>query len=188
MSAVCYLYHNEAGEITSVIRGDSDYMSEPTGSFITYTGSEEVSKNWYIKDGVPKKKGEPPSKSYAFNVVSETWELDLADGRSRAWDQIKLSRQGDEFSTFTWSDNEFQCDERSQNKIRGAVMRALLDSTISITWTLADNSAETFNATQLREIGKALEEHVNDCHVKAQGLRIQINAATNQAQLDAVSW
>ena len=188
MSAVCYLCHNEAGEVTAVIRGDSNHMDEPTGSFIKYTGTEEVSTKWYIKDGVAKEKGEPPSKSHVFNVVSESWELDLADGKSRAWDRIKLSKQGDEFSTFTWSGNEFQCDESSQNKIRGAVMRALIDSTISITWTLADNSAETFNATQLREIGKALEEHVNDCHVKAQGLRTQINAATDQAQLDAVSW
>lgn len=56
MSAVCYLCHNEAGEITSVIRGDSEHMGEPTGSFIKYTGSEEVSTKWYIKDGVAKKK------------------------------------------------------------------------------------------------------------------------------------
>ena len=188
MSAVCYLCHNEAGEITSVIRGDSEHMGEPTGSFIKYTGTEEVSTKWYIKDGVAKEKGEQPSKSHVFNVVSESWELDLADGKSRAWDRIKLSRQGDEFGTFTWSGNEFQCDEISQARLRGAVLRAQIDTSISVDWMLADNTSKTFNAEDFNNIGKALEEHVNACHVKAQGLRTQINGASTQADLDAIKW
>lgn len=188
MSAVCYLCHNEAGEITSVIRGDSEHMGEPMGSFIKYTGSEEVSTKWYIKDGVAKKKGEPPSKSYAFNVVSETWELDLSDAKSRAWDRIKLKRQADERNTFTWDGNTFQCDEQSQRKLMLTMQRAQNDSSLSMAWTLADNTVKTFSAADYINIGIAMSTHVDACHTKAKDLRTKINAATTQSELDGITY
>ena len=188
MSAVCYLCHNEAGEITSVIRGDSEHMSEPTGSFIKYTGTKEVSTKWYIKDGVAKEKGEQPSKSHTFNVTSESWELDLSDARSRAWDRIKLSREADECGTFTWSDNTFQCDEHSQRKLMLTMQRALIDSSLSMAWTLANNTVKTFSSADYLNIGTAMSTHINACHEKAKGLRTKINAATTQDELDAITY
>tara|TARA_B100000123_G_scaffold192541_1_gene143965 strand:+ start:2879 stop:3445 length:567 start_codon:yes stop_codon:yes gene_type:complete len=188
MSAVCYLCHNEAGEITSVIRGDSEHMSEPTGSFIKYTGTKEVSTKWYIKDGVAKEKGEQPSKSHTFNVTSESWELDLSDAKSRAWDRIKLSREADECGTFTWSDNTFQCDEHSQRKLMLTMQRALIDSSLSMAWTLANNTVKTFSSADYLNIGTAMSTHINACHEKAKGLRTKINAATTQDELDAITY
>lgn len=188
MSAVCYLCYNEAGEITSVIRGDSEHMSEPTGSFIKYTGTKEVSTKWYIKDGVAKEKGEQPSKSHTFNVTSESWELDLSDAKSRAWDRIKLSREADECGTFTWSDNTFQCDEHSQRKLMLTMQRALIDSSLSMAWTLANNTVKTFSSADYLNIGTAMSTHINACHEKAKGLRTKINAATTQDELDAITY
>ena len=55
-------------------------------------------------------------------------------------------------------------------------------------WTLADNTVQTFNATELKQIGQALGAHVNACHVKARGLRDQINAAQTEAELSIITW
>jgi len=129
-----------------------------------------------------------PSEAHVFNFTSASWELDLTEAKALAWNRIKRDRDQDEFGEFVWNTHTFQCDEVSQRRIQGAVQLAQLDSTTSIDWTLADNSTETFNSVELKEIGQALAAHVDSCHVKARGLRNQINAAQNEAELELITW
>lgn len=114
------------------------------------------------------------------------FDLDIA--KSEKWWLIKADRDSEEFGTFVWNDHTFDCDEVSQRRIQGAVQLAALDDTTVMDWTLADNSVQTFSATELEQIGQALAAHVNACHVKARGLRAQIDAATTEAELGAVVW
>lgn len=185
---ITYLCHDESGNINAVISGPSAYTPEPTGSFISYTGEEEVTTDWYIKDGVPVKKPEQPSPNHAFNTETETWEISLDEAKNQAWSRIKKNRDEEEFSTFASNDLVFQSDSNSQQRILSAVQRAQLDETINIEWTLADNSMVTFTGTSFIEVGKDLGEHIAACHLKASSLRAQINEATNQAELDAIMW
>jgi hypothetical protein len=131
---------------------------------------------------------EKPSDAHVFNFASRAWELDLGEARDMAWSRIKRSRNADEFSTFEWNSHTFQCDERSQSRIMSAVQRAQLDSTLTMVWTLSDNSTVTLNATELKQVGQALASHIDACHVKARGLRTQINAAETEAELDLITW
>ena len=55
-------------------------------------------------------------------------------------------------------------------------------------WTLSDNSTVSLNATELKQVGQALSSHINACHVKARGKRSEINAATTEAEIDAITW
>lgn len=114
------------------------------------------------------------------------FDLDIA--KSEKWWLIKADRDSEEFGTFVWNDHTFDCDEVSQRRIQGAVQLAALDNTTVMDWTLADNSVQTFTATELEQIGQALAAHVNACHVKARGLRAQIDAATTEAELGTISW
>lgn len=129
-----------------------------------------------------------PADGYVFNYSTEAWEFDLASAKHDAWSMIKIARDIEEFGTFVWSGHTFDCDEVSQRRIQGAVQLAALDSTTSMDWTLSDNSVQTFNATQLQDIGQALAAHVNACHVKGRAKRAAIDAATTEAELDAISW
>ena len=51
----------------------------------------------------------------------------------------------------------------------------------------ADNSTVSLNATELKQVGQALSSHIDACHVKARGLRTQINAAETEAELDLIT-
>lgn len=129
-----------------------------------------------------------PADGYVFNYSTEAWEFDLAFAKHGAWSMIKIARDIEEFSTFVWNTYTFDCNEISQRRIQGAVQLASLDSSVTMDWTLADNTVQTFNATELQQIGQALVAHVNACHVKARGLRDQIDAATTEAELGTISW
>lgn len=142
----------------------------------------------YVFDGSILPKGEQPSNGHIFNYVTGVWELDLDLAKNAKWSEIKYQRERAEFGTFVWNDFTFDCNEVSQRRIQGAVQLAALDTNVVMDWTLSDNSSQTFNATELQQIGQALGAHVNACHVKARGLRAAIDAATTETELDAINW
>ena len=113
---------------------------------------------------------------------------ELQEKKDDKWSEIKAARDAEEFGTFTWDSYTFQCDEVSQQRLQGAVLRAQIDPEQSVDWTLADNTAQTFTATEIKQVGLALAAHVDSCHVKARQVRAQIEAAANETELDAINW
>jgi hypothetical protein len=142
----------------------------------------------YVDNDQLVEKPEQPSTEHIFDYATKQWVYDLTGHREAKWSEIKSSRSEEEFGTFVWNDHTFDCDEVSQRRIQGAVQLAALDTSTVMDWTLADNTIQTFNATELQQIGQALGAHVNACHVKARGLRDQINAAESEAELSVISW
>jgi hypothetical protein len=184
------LYDSD-GAIKSEIFGPEETLleyienSEFSGLFTEDHCSNETH---YVDGGEIREKGAQPSESYLFDYQTKSWVWDVALAKSSLWLLIKADRDDEEFGTFTWSTHTFQCDEVSQRRIQGAVQLAQLDSTTTLDWTLADNSVQTFNATELQQIGQALAAHVNACHVKSRTKRVEIDAATTQTELDAIVW
>lgn len=132
----------------------------------------------------------PPADYSEWDAELGNWVdgRNFAEHKQAKWEEIKLNRNAEEFSTFVWNNHTFDCDEVSQRRIQGAVQLAALDSTVTMDWTLADNTVQTFNATELQQIGQALGAHVNACHVTGREKRAQIDAATTEAELDAIVW
>lgn len=190
MSTVAVVYESN-GKIARICHGPKEgvelTVNEDGRSYIYVENAIDMESN-YVADGKVIAMPTKPSENCNFNYDSKAWDYDLTEAKREAWDRIKRYRAASEFGTFTWSGNEFQCDEISQARLRGAVLRAQIDTSISVDWMLADNTSKTFNAEDFNNIGKALEEHVNACHVKAQGLRTQINGASTQTDLDAIKW
>jgi hypothetical protein len=180
------VFYEPDGRITSVKRnatenvvGNRSYLQ------VDFHGDPE---DFYVSAGEVRPKGDKPSGAHYFDYTSASWVLNLGEAKSQAWDRIKSCRNQEEFSTFTWNSHTFQCDERSQSRIMSAVQRAQLDSTLTMVWTLSDNSTVSLNATELKQAGQALSAHVDACHVKARGLRGQIDAAETEAELDSITW
>lgn len=187
-SQVTYVCYEESGQITAIVKGPRNAIEEPLGSFIDYQGDEDIGLNWYVFDGEILQKPEQPSPDYVFDYFSGEWELDFDIAKQRKWDAIKRDRAAQEFGTFVWNGYIFDCNEVSQRRIQGAAQLAAIDANTVMDWTLADNTVQTFNATELQQIGQALGAHVNACHVKARGLRDQINAAQTEAELSIITW
>lgn len=144
-------------------------------------------------DGEITQSDKPRFASGEFDVWDETigsWvdTRDLDQKKLDKWTQIKADRSAQEFGTFDWGGYTFQCDEVSQRRIQGAVQLAMLDASLSLDWTLADNSVQTFTASEFEAIGQALAAHVSGCHERGRILRDQINQATTDADLEAIVW
>ena len=144
--------------------------------------------DYYVASGEVREKGAQPSEGHVFNYATGAWDLDIALAQSKKWVAIKAARQAQEHGSFNWNGHSFQCDEISQMRMQAAVQAAIIDDAISMVWTLADNTTQTFNATELRQIGKALSDHVKECHDRGRMLRAQIDAATTQEELEAIVW
>tara|TARA_R110000772_G_scaffold3083_2_gene11229 strand:- start:234 stop:800 length:567 start_codon:yes stop_codon:yes gene_type:complete len=188
MTTATYISHDQSGNIISVVSGSEGSLIEPEDLHINYTGPEKVTTDFYIKDGEPVQKPDAPSPDHVFNAGTELWEMSLDQGKIQAWTRIKKKREEYEFSIFSSGGYLFQCGSKSQQRIMWATQRAQADSSISIDWTLADNSTHTFTGTEFLEVGSALAAHVTACHAISSGLRVQIEAATTQAELDAIVW
>ncbi len=182
---------NQSGKIVGCGVGPSSILEVAAASdafaIITDVGNASEETH-YVDGGALVEKPARPSEQHSFDYASKQWVHDLAQHRDDKWAEIKSARSAEEFGTFVWNDHTFDCNEVSQRRIQGAVQLAALDTNTVMDWTLADNTVQTFNATELQQIGQALGAHVNACHVKARGLRDQINAAESEAELSVISW
>ena len=182
---------DESGKIIGKGVGPQSILEEAAAASdfaILANGVSATEQTHYVEGGALVEKPAQPSDEHVFDYATKQWVYDLTHHRADKWAEIKQARDSDEFGTFTWSTHTFQCDEVSQRRIQGAVQLAQLDSTTTLDWTLADNSVQTFNATELQQIGQALAAHVNACHVKSRTKRGEIDAATTQTELDAITW
>lgn len=151
-------------------------------------------KNLYrYYDGQLTETDKPRFAPNHFDVWSESlgeWvdSRDLEQKKQDKWVEIKAARTAQEFGSFEWGGYVFQCDEVSQRRIQGAVQLAMLDPTLTLDWTLADNTVQTFTAAEFEAIGQALAAHVSQCHERGRILRQEIDAATSEQDLEAISW
>lgn len=194
MSQKIVVFHTAEGEIVGRRSGiaenvDITIANSALGHVdITDLGYGVSASSHYVSNGAIQPKGDKPAEGYEFNYSSGAWELDLALARSVKWDAIKAARDAQEFSQFDWGGYTFQCDEVSQRRIQGAVQLAAIDSAMTLDWTLADNSVQTFTAAEYVQIGQALANHVSQCHARGRILRQEIDSATNQEELEAIVW
>lgn len=195
MSRGTALLYTENGEITGTRSGaianiqiDID-RNGGRGIFLEPDEVPDDTSLYYVSDdGELTLKGDSPHDTAVYDFVAKAWSYDLDRHKEFVWSDMKKARDAQEFGTFTWSTYTFDCDEASQRRIQSAVQQAANDSTMTMPWTLADNSVETFTAAQYAEIGNALANHISTTHERGRIVRGLINAATNQADLEAINW
>lgn len=188
MSTVTYICHDDDGKITAQVSGPEGLLEPPSASFVQYEGDSINVNQWYVVDGFLSQKPEQPSKDHSFDYQQGVWVLDFEVAKQRRWDGIKKQRGSEEFGVFEWGGYTFQCDEVSQRRIQGAVQLAALDGTMTLDWTLADNTVQTFTAAEYVQIGVALANHVSGCHERGRILRQEIETATTESELEAIVW
>lgn len=189
-SAVMY---NETGLITAVRTGSANGVridADASGQSYLMTEQDIDLHSFYVNVSTKSvtRYPEKPSEAYVFDFDSQSWVFDLDQGKFSAWASVKQSRDSEEFGKFQWNDYIFQCDEVSQRRIQGAVQLAAINSSMTLEWTLANNTAQLFTADDYIQIGQALAVHVSQCHERGRILRQQINASTTQAELEAIVW
>lgn len=116
----------------------------------------------------------------------------LQEAKDARWAELLIERAAREFSTFTWDGSVFDCDSESQTRIIGSATLAIIASMtaqpFSIDWTLADDTVRALSGPDMLNVGAALGAHVTAVHDTSRALHDQIEAATTNAQVEAVVW
>jgi hypothetical protein len=119
-----------------------------------------------------------------------TSSLSVEGNRSSIWEMVKTTRTEKVNGGAATPWGIAQTDELARSNISGAALAALIAKSASapfeITWTFADNSTADLNADQMIGLGLTIMQHVNACYDRARELRVEIDAATNMAELLAI--
>jgi hypothetical protein len=172
----------EMVQVDDSVTARSHYVYPPTQEVIAFTPAEEAVYS------------STPTYPAVWNLGEKRWDdlRSLDQLKADKWTEIKLARQGEEFSTFTHAGNTFDCDAASVSRLMGAIqlaqMALSMGGPFAIDWTLADNTVVNLSALDLIQAGQALGVHVNSAHAKARVLREQIAAAPDAGTVRAISW
>ena len=107
------------------------------------------------------------------------------------WERAKKRRTTVEFGGCATPKGRVQSDLDSRTKISGAVQGALIQTQLgqpfSIDWTMEDNSVVAHSGPEMIAMGMAVLTFVDACYARARELRELIDAAADQAALDAIN-
>jgi len=184
------IFNVATGKVESLVSGREEDINAMLDGGQDCIEGHFYPKDFYINAGEPVAKQAQPTPNHIFNYVTKQWEdpRTLQELKDTQWASIKRFRSAAEYAGFTWDGSTFDSDAVSQNRITGAVTLAQLSSAFTIDWTLATNQVRTLNQSEMLQVGAALGVHVQTQFAKGQSLRVQIDAATTQAEVEAIVW
>lgn len=117
-------------------------------------------------------------------------ETEFAVARVKVREAVKDKRQYTENYGCATIKGRVDTTPDSQLKLNGAATMALIakmtGQPFALAWTMADNSTVTLNADEMIAVASAAGVHVSACHERARILKAAIDAAQDQAELDAI--
>lgn len=132
----------------------------------------------------------PPSAG-TWHWQGGAWQrtLTLDEARGVAWDRVKDARELALRGNFAAGGLVFQINPVN---ITGATLAAMRAQAAGLpyaqTWVLADNSTTTLDAAQMIAVGEACAAAVDAIWQISIGLRAQIDAASDRAEVDGIAW
>lgn len=158
-----------------------------------YIGSDGVAVA-YDATQAAAKADRPAYRQAHWDNSTMAWVDDrtLDQLKASRWDVMLAARSADEFGPFVWDGSTFDGDDRSQARIQGTVLLALLaaqtDTSFAVDWTLADNTIRTLTGVEMIAVGQAMSVHVTNAHAAGRARRAAIEAATTAAAVESVTW
>ena len=123
-------------------------------------------------------------KCVALPQPSDEEKLAQAKADKRA--ELKLARDTEELSPIAFGGYLWDFDEKAQMRINGAIT-VLGDNTI--TWTSADNEEiKRVNVGDLKGVVGASAIRSNALHIKYRDLKMRVESATSQAEVESIVW
>lgn len=116
-----------------------------------------------------------------------TTQLTFNQLKTAKRNEIARQRWLAETGGITVGGSEIDTSRESQSLLAGAAMKAKEDSSYTVNWK-GKNGWFTLTASEIISISDAVRNHVQSCFDQEMSLSTQIDAATTEAELDAVVW
>lgn len=189
-----YIY-NKSGEIVCKAMAPLDEIALAYPGENTLEYSENVDESlFYVSNNELIARQLKPSNQHTFNFATKQWQdpRTLQDLKDAQWTLIKQAREAALTAPLTTSFGIFDADEKAQASITKSIMLLqtleALGTPGSVDFTLADNSVVVLTLTQMVEVGLTLGAREQAVRATATARRVQIEAATSQVEVEAVTW
>lgn len=190
-----YAIYSPDGNITaSYFLGDADIPYCGEGQVALEVAAGQAIGNHFIENSVVVEKPVQPSFNHQFDYTTKQWidPRTLIDFQVAKWLEIKRARDTQEASSFPYLGKQIDSDSRSTQRITTAVQAAdaaqRAGAAFLIEWTCADNTFLTLDGAGMQGMPVALAYFANGLHEKARALRVQIDAATTQQEIESIIW
>jgi hypothetical protein len=126
------------------------------------------------------------------NTVDPVDTLSLEGQKYIKWEEFKSTRDTKTAAGFTSDGVVYDSDPISIGRIGSSVQIATIckagGAPFIVEWTLKDNTTKTLDADEMIQVGLDCMAFAQVIFAQGVDYREQINAATTQAQLDAIVW
>ena len=144
----------------------------------TYSANDDEAASLFVRERM----GTFPISPYTPPPPTPFSELKAAKKA-----EIAQARYNAEIAGVTVNGVSIKTDRESQGLITGAALKAMQDSTYTCRWKGIDGFV-TLDATQIIAIADAVRAHVQGCFDHEAELLPLIEAATTEAELEAIKW
>lgn len=114
-------------------------------------------------------------------------KIPFATAKENKYAEIAAARYNAEIAGVIVNGVSIKTDRESQGLITGAALKALQDNTYTCKWKGIDGFVE-LTAPQIIAVADAVRQHVQSCFDHEAELLPLIEAATTEAELEAISW
>jgi hypothetical protein len=155
------------------------------GALVAYTTEQAAAK------------ANVPSGLYAWSNSTMSWVdmRTLADAKAQKWAEIRVARDAeiDGGYSFVWGSDTINMPSTEVHRQRLTMFVVLSifasdPSTFTVDLEQADETTIEFNSSMLVYAAQALGDHINAATDTANALKADIEAATTNAEVDAITW
>lgn len=185
LSGYCDDSHPELNTPDAIIipfKFNKDQHYYTNGQILSYTEEEKLLK------------ASQPNIYCRWDDNTMSWEDPrvLQDHKQAKRQEMKSARDERMLSGFTSNTIRYDSTVEAQLNIQTAVLQAMaakVDSLpFNITWTAEDNSEVALNRTGVLDLGKDLQQMLNNAQDKYRTKKVAINAATTKEEVEAITW
>ena len=117
-----------------------------------------------------------------------TVEDKFAKAKEAKKTEIAQARYNAEIAGVTINGVLIKTDRETQAVLTAACLQAYIDSGYSLNWKTGDGTFVSLPAEKIMAFGTAVRAHVQGCFDREAELLPLIEAATTQAELEAIKW
>ncbi len=143
---------------------------------------------------IPQPPADDDLQTWVWDATAERWlpVPTLAAHRAAAWERIKAARDTVEFAPFDYAGNTYEGGTTAQRRLgplisisKSAIAAGL---PFSYPWKSIDNRMVELTAQDFVAMEMAKVQQFGNAFIRAEALRIQIDAATTAQELDQITW
>lgn len=152
----------------------------------TVTREKQAIKEVGVEPAMAWTELEPADPDHVWN--GQTWVVPFEVQKERKKAEITAARYEAETAGIIVNGVNIATDDRSQSKLAGAAIQALIDPSYTLTWKVDTNVSVNLSASQLLAIATAVRQHVQACFDKEIALLAAANACETEASLYSIQW